>query len=160
MKEIVIYLLKASVFWTVYRFYLRRESFFVFNRVFLLSGIVAAFALPAVRLSYTVKIPYVASRFYGSVTVITDESAYAAGGFDPERLWLAAAVLYAAGVVFFILRNINVGRKVGRILRRSTGRRVERCVVVDDERVESPSSILVAISASWPTLPTTDIPTG
>jgi hypothetical protein len=50
MKEIIFYFLKSGlwifVFWTIYWIFLRKETFYKFNRFFLLFGLVFSFVLP------------------------------------------------------------------------------------------------------------------
>jgi len=61
METIALYLLK-SVAWTagfsaVYYLFLRNERFFLINRIYLISGIIASVFLPLLSISYSVEIP-------------------------------------------------------------------------------------------------------
>ncbi|WP_316781084.1 M56 family metallopeptidase [Pedobacter antarcticus] len=58
MEEIVLYLLKSSLFlslcYGIYYMFLKKETFFKFNRYFLLTGIFLSVILPLLNFSYTV----------------------------------------------------------------------------------------------------------
>ena len=58
MEAVGVYSLKATLvlllFWTIYQLFLRKETFYQFNRFFLLAGILAAFFLPLVKVHYPV----------------------------------------------------------------------------------------------------------
>lgn len=60
MEAFGLYSLKASVllllFWGIYYVGLRQESFYRFNRFFLLTGMIAALLLPLLTIHYTVKV--------------------------------------------------------------------------------------------------------
>lgn len=57
MSDFIIYLLKASIwlilFFSVYYFFLRKETFFEFNRYFLLFGLIASAVFPLLIFHYT-----------------------------------------------------------------------------------------------------------
>ena len=58
MNEIAIYLLKSSlwtgILWTFYQIFLRKETFFRFNRFFLISGLLLIIIAPILRFHYSV----------------------------------------------------------------------------------------------------------
>ena len=60
MEAFGIYSLKAGiiliVFWGIYRLFLQKETFYRFNRIFLLTGLIAALLLPLYTIHYTVEI--------------------------------------------------------------------------------------------------------
>lgn len=60
MEAFGIYSLKVAVilllFWGIYRIFLQKETFYRFNRVFLLAGLLAASILPLVIIRYTIEV--------------------------------------------------------------------------------------------------------
>lgn len=60
MEAFGIYSLKVAVilllFWGIYRVFLQKETFYRFNRVFLLAGLLAASILPLVIIRYTIEV--------------------------------------------------------------------------------------------------------
>ena len=61
MEALALYLFKSVIWLTgfalVYILFLRNERFFELNRIFLISGILAAFILPFITISYKVILP-------------------------------------------------------------------------------------------------------
>jgi hypothetical protein len=60
MENVIFYLLKSAiwitVFYLIYHFFLRKETFFKFNRFFLLVGLLASFALARCQYHYPVQV--------------------------------------------------------------------------------------------------------
>jgi len=60
MNDFLMYSFKSAlwmaVFYGIYHFFFRNETFFRFNRIFLFSGMIAAFVLPFFQLHYPVEI--------------------------------------------------------------------------------------------------------
>jgi TonB family protein len=109
MEEFAFFLLK-SVIWlasfaTVYFLFLKNERFFSINRMFLLSGIIAAILFPFITIRYTVFITELSnpSVDYLSVTGLNGVSV---GSKKPD-VGEVMFVIYLAGVLFFIIRNIK-----------------------------------------------------
>ena len=115
MEAIIIYLLKASLgivlFYTVYWLFLRKETFFNANRVFLASSLIVSLLLPFLGLTYTSHVPINES---GNLFVELDKnfnslSAYTSHSeiINTKLNWLNSLLLvYITGVVIFSLRII------------------------------------------------------
>ena len=60
MEAFGIYSLRATavliLFWSIYRLFLQKETFYRFNRFFLLTGLLAASILPLIIIRYTVEV--------------------------------------------------------------------------------------------------------
>jgi TonB-dependent SusC/RagA subfamily outer membrane receptor len=60
MESFGIYSLKAGVvltlFWGIYQLFMQKETFYRFNRGFLLTGLIAALLLPLITIRYTVEV--------------------------------------------------------------------------------------------------------
>jgi TonB family protein len=98
------YLLQASgclaVLYLLYRLLLHRETFFAFNRWYLLGSVVVAAGLPLVEL------PAPATPLYAMPAISLDAITLLPEGENARRLdWTGLLVkLYAAGAVFFAAR--------------------------------------------------------
>jgi beta-lactamase regulating signal transducer with metallopeptidase domain len=109
MDATLIYIWKASwvlaIFFVAYRLLLKKETFFLWNRLFLLLGIGASFLVPF--LHYTKYIELVPTT-YNAITPtsagfqrVTDSSNQMGMGFDTLLV-----LLYGLGVLFFITKFI------------------------------------------------------
>lgn len=60
MKDLIFYLFKSglwiTIFLAIYWFFFRKETFFRFNRIFLLSGLILSFLIPLYQFRYEIKI--------------------------------------------------------------------------------------------------------
>ena len=75
MASFEIYSLKAGIiltlFWGIYKLFLQKETFFSFNRQFLMTGLIAAIILPFIVIRYTVEVSVPAFPSY----LITESTA-------------------------------------------------------------------------------------
>ena len=115
MEELIVYLLKSGlctiVFFGIYWLFLKNETFYRFNRFFLLSGIVASMLLPAIQYSYQVTL-LVSSP-------LNQSTATAAVVQQENYLQLACyAVLsiYVSVTCFLILRHLTGLWKIKRMV--------------------------------------------
>ncbi len=116
MRELAEYLLKSgiwiAVFWAIYWFFLRRETFFRFNRFFLLAGLLLAWVLPFCQYRYTV---FLDLRLLTVPSVGEDA---VAEGVSVPSISIGSLLLgiYLVGAVVLLLRNL-VGLNKIRLLR-------------------------------------------
>lgn len=115
MEALAIYLLKSSlcamVFLGIYWCFFKNETFYRFNRYFLLTGLISSVALPLYTYSY-------------QVNIISE------GGFSPfaqstqpahgtAHVWLNIGLLfYATGALILLIRHIIGLSKIKRIINR------------------------------------------
>ena len=125
MELFFIHLLKSSsillLFLLSYYLFLRKETFFNSNRIFLIVGILISLTLPFVTFSKTI---YVASsaittaNFIPSSTITTNGNSVTT---EPLFDWsLLLIVIYLAGVVFFTLRLLYQLSIIRRIKKESS----------------------------------------
>jgi len=111
--DFLLYIAKSagilSLFYFIYRFILYKETFFTANRIFLISGITAAFLLPFLSFN---QVTYVIIPAIENITDLNvDTSLY----IDPSLLndtnqsykidWiLIITIIYSSGLTFFLLR--------------------------------------------------------
>jgi len=115
MEEPAIYLLKStlciSVFLGIYWCFLKNETFYRFNRYFLLSGLVCSLLLPFYTYTYNVNIL--------SSTSFTPSSGALIKGTDNTFPWFYIAIsIYLFGICFFLIRHIiglyRIKRMIGK----------------------------------------------
>ncbi len=121
MEPFVIYLFRSAVwiavFTLVYWLFLRNERFFLLNRIYLVSGMIASFILPFVTVRYVVELPLlqpVVTAGDASAVVVDTVSAEPVTRSLPAMVWLA-------GVVLLLVRQ---GVQTAAVLR--AARRAER----------------------------------
>lgn len=115
MEELIIYLLKSglitAVFFGIYWLFLKNETFYRFNRHFLLTGIIASLLLPFIKYSYNIDV--VVQSNIGLVPV-------AANVTQPTNglpLWLTIILsVYAAVTCFFMIRHIAGLMKIKKLV--------------------------------------------
>lgn len=104
MNEFLLYLLKSgiwiSVFWLIYWIFLRKETFFHFNRNFLFIGLLASLLLPFCQYTYIVDIAIPNISMSQSVEHAIAPASPVFNG------WLILFYIYVAGVVFFLCRYL------------------------------------------------------
>lgn len=139
METITEYLIKSAVWLTgfalVYLVFLRNERFFVLNRAFLLTGIIASIAFPWFSFHYTVVIPMI------PVTETTDIQMTTAGVAAEEPL--AQKFLFYAywsGILYLIFRLLKQTISVIGVIRKSGVSSYNNVQLVRTDRYPAPFS--------------------
>jgi len=115
METLLIYLLNASagigLFYLVYWFFLRKETFHVANRWFMFAALLSSVMLPLFPVQYTVLVESGSSE--GALTSIADSfknlpivsaNANAESGFSWQQ---ATGIIYFTGAFIFLLRLLT-----------------------------------------------------
>ncbi len=109
MEAFFVYLIKSGgilmLFLGAYHFFLKKETFFLSNRVFLIAGLLASFIVPLItftKIRYVLPEPMLTS----SPSVITEVSNVEVQPHDPFNWMLLVLIVYVAGVLFFTLKLI------------------------------------------------------
>lgn len=135
METLVLYLFKSSLitatFWSIYWCFLRNETFFRFNRYFLLAGLACALVFPFYTYSYRVDIFSSGNRFPDAPTENTEGSSWP----------LLGIFLYIAGVCFLLIRRLNGLMILRRVIRRSESVSVGGCNLINTEVFKSSFSV-------------------
>lgn len=141
METFGIYSLKAAVililFWGIYRLFLQKETFYRFNRFFLLTGLIAASILPAITIRYAVEVNAPAVIPIQIITVentIPAVEINTAGNSAFIRYWLPAIYLVAIAVIL-IVRSVGLSRLV-RTIRRSNNKRYKNYNLIESSEFE------------------------
>jgi TonB family protein len=120
MEAFGLYLLK-SVIWLsgfalIYILFLKNERFFLLNRVYLLSGILASLLLPLVTLHYIVFIPHETAITSGEIIQTGSFPGSNTPGLSPV---IFAGLFYIAGVLFVTSRIIIQNKSVLKAIKKS-----------------------------------------
>jgi len=138
MTSFLVYILRASValafFLAVYELFLKKETFFQLNRLFLVSGLMLAFLIPA----FPITSPFPSSADLPALDVASTSPA-AGGGFGPVEILFA---LYWAGVLVFLVRFGLQLAKLRGIVRHNGIRRIRGVKVVEVDHEFPPFSFL------------------
>jgi TonB family protein len=121
METFALYLIKSVIWLTgfalVYILFLKNERFFELNRIFLLSGILAALIFPFITVSYKVILPIVSdSQAEKDVVSAVQNTPVSISGPD---LGLMIFYLYLAGLLFVAFMIVRQGRSLLRAIKRS-----------------------------------------
>lgn len=118
METYAFYLFKSSVWLTgfslIYFLFLRNERFFVLNRIYLITGILASLIFPLITLHYTVELPLVPTTqdFTPRVQHVVPQLPA-----QPDYSWLW--YIYLTGITYLIFRIIKQTLPVLNLIRKS-----------------------------------------
>ncbi len=138
METFVVYLLKTGmwvgVFWLVYWLFLRQETFYRFNRYYLLAGLILPFIIPFVQLRYTVKIavPVTSGMPANLAETLSTHT------FDWTFVWL---LIYGCGIVAIAVRYLVGLRKIAVLLVSQSTEKTGSFHVVDSPGFRHPFSV-------------------
>ena len=128
METFGLYSLKAGViltlFWGIYRLFLQKETFYRFNRNFLLAGLVAAVILPLIVIRHTVEVIAPAYPVAGIEHIPADST------HDLPLSKLFLAVYLTVLVALLIVRSIGLAH-VFRSIRRNNHKRYAGCWLIE-----------------------------
>ncbi len=114
MKEFASYLLKSglwiTVFWCIYWFFLRKDTFHQFNRYFLLTGLMVSLTLPFFIYHYKVAVNLSIQDYY---------TPYATATQTPSaiNIWQLLLIIHALGAVFLLIRHFTGVWKIKKLIR-------------------------------------------
>lgn len=140
MKEFILYIIKSgiclSVFLIIYRLFLRRATFFRFNRYYLITGIIISFIIPAIRYTYDVAIkmqPISASGI---------ENIGAPSTYSALNIWTVTTAIYGIGIVILLVRNLLAYRKLFMLAKEGTQTYNTGYKIINTNKVQSPFTVL------------------
>lgn len=143
MKEFIIYIGQSAIcigiFFIIYRIFLRSSTSFRFNRIFLLSGLLASFILPTIRFSYEVVLPV-------SVSSLSDSSIPPVEETAEINIWFLLSIVYITGIIIQLLRNLTSYRKIIQLIRSGIQTKTDYYKVVDSPLIKSPFTVLNCIA--------------
>jgi TonB family protein len=139
MEAFAFYLIKSVIWLTgfalVYILFLRNERFFELNRIFLLTGILAALIFPFLTISYRIILPAVNDSLAEKTVVTALQNTPAAAGGPDFRLMLF--FLYLTGLLFVAFTIIRQGRSLVKVIRRSESIPADRMKLIKSAEYSS-----------------------
>lgn len=155
MEAFFAYLIKSAIcltlFLLVYIIFFRRTTFIVFNRVYLLCGLLASLVIPFYHFSYDV-----------IISAPTFEINYAPAGGTPVAVeqgiswWQAAIFVYIIGTAVLIIRNLIAYLRFTKLIRSGEKHSSGGIKFVNNKRVKSPFTVLNYIVLDSTTLSPTE----
>ncbi|GHT08590.1 TonB-dependent receptor [Bacteroidia bacterium] len=135
MENFIFYLLKSgiwiTVFWLIYRLFLRKETFFQFNRYFLLAGLPASFALALCQYRYPVHL---------NLQLMIAPEAVAAQPAPTGLLigWPVVFVaIYVVGMFVVLMHHLIGLNKIGRLIRKQKSSIHTKPPVIEIPQIQS-----------------------
>ena len=135
------YLIKVSailiLFYTCYKLFLNRETFFESNRYFLFIGLIAAFVLPLIVIPKYIEVePIITQNAY----VINETNSQSIVADNSISLTTTITYIYVIGVLFFIGRFLLQFSSLVLLYLNSTKQRVASYIYVITRKALSPFS--------------------
>lgn len=173
MKEFIIYLIKSglcvSIFLLIYKLFMRSTTFFKFNRIFLICGLVIALIIPTISYTYDVvkvststvmpqdierlastptlsKVSEVDVDYNQEEPVVTVKKVNAFL-INLDYVWTAIFALYLLVVLLLIVRNIMAHINLWKLYKNSPKIEFEGYRVVDSSSINSPFTLFGVIFA-------------
>ena len=155
MENFLIYLLKAStgimLFYLFYYLVLRKETFYVSNRLYLIAGLILAIILPAFPVSYTTPVALINnSDFFtmnenpiGDFVISNTSESESLSFWNNPALILSSIYLLGAG--FFLFRLIFQTAFVAIQLRNGKKMLIDEVTVINIKRKIMPFSFFNAV---------------
>ena len=138
MITFFIYLFKVScwvaVWWLIYHIFLRKETFYTFNRFYLMSGLVASFLIPLMKIYYPVEI-FITQNANSTVA----EKAHTQSNVVMDT-YSVLFYVYLFFVAFFIIRQIFLLLKINGMIRSAGYKITDEYRLVDSIKTKIPFS--------------------
>ncbi len=143
METFFIYLIKSiiclTVFLGIYIVFLRQTTFILFNRIYLLFGLLASLVIPAFKYTYDVMVNI------DLTNNIVSENIQPIAAATPSGInwWQIVLLVYITGIVILFIRNISAYIKVTRLIRTGSIFNDPNGVkLVYNEGIKSPFSVV------------------
>lgn len=139
--EILIYISKTGIylliFLLVYVLFLRKTTFFHFNRLYLFSGLILSFILPFYQYSYNVYLS----------TPVSTMSQYAINGTSssPETGYSVIEILliiYSIGVCISLIRSIYFIIRFRKMLKGKVVVKQDKYKIISDDTITAPFTVI------------------
>lgn len=145
MESFILYITKSAVcltiFLLIYVLFLRPATFFRFNRLFLMFGLVASLIIPSIRFTYDVLIQIPISSLSGLET--TDAVSADKVSELPVNMWTILFGIYLIGVLLIAGRNLLAYYKLRQLIK--SGEKYDytkEYKIIENNKVKSPFTVL------------------
>ncbi len=151
MNPLITYIIQTSVaislFYLIYWLFLRKETFFNFNRYYFVVSIVTALSLPFLELGRTpvfentARVQAITGGYYYVEKAVIPQTVMTSSGISPGYGFMDIVLwIYFAGAGFLLFRLIFQAVWFWRKIRKSTKVEISGMRIVLDEKVGSPFS--------------------
>lgn len=141
MEVLGLYLLKSAccitVFFGVYWCFLKNETFFHFNRYFLIAGLICSILLPFYTYTYELRLIVPISQDAPSIGTTAASSSL----LKDKLLSNYAGIAYAAIVCFLVARHVLGLLKIKQVIAKSGYRSIKDCRLVSTPEFKSSFSV-------------------
>ena len=142
MKDFIIYLLQVAsclgIFGAIYYLFLRKQTCFLFNRIYLLVGLIGSFIFPFVKFTYKVVINSATIPLnVSSNKVVTEVS-------TPSQftIWSILAAIYLMGLIFIVSKNVKSYKQLYKIKKEGNCIKGEEYTLIESKKVGTSFSTL------------------
>ncbi|MDH6309276.1 TonB-dependent SusC/RagA subfamily outer membrane receptor [Dysgonomonas sp. PFB1-18] len=141
METFIIYIAKTGIclgiFLVVYTLFLRKTTFFKFNRVFLLVGFITSLVIPAIKYTYDVVVSLpVAFDTESTETVAPIAESQAIS------IWTILSAFYLIGISFLVIRNIYTYKSLYGLIRNGQRSQGNGYKIIENKDIKSPFTVL------------------
>ncbi|WP_316822930.1 M56 family metallopeptidase [Pedobacter gandavensis] len=140
MEVLGLYLLKSvcciTLFFGVYWCFLKNETFFRFNRYFLISGLICSILLPFYTYTYELRLNLPISNAANELSAGIDSSL-----IKENLLSSYVGIAYAVIVLFLLARHIFGLLKIKKVISKSGYRSIKNCRLVSTPEFKSSFSV-------------------
>jgi len=137
MEALFLYLLKSaiclSIFAAIYFLFLRKETYFRFNRLFLLSGLIISIILPLWQWHYTVEVAQAPLVQTIELPALNAALTGMASAQTPDKPLTILLLIYTIGILAVLLYHFYGVMKIGRWLRRGRQTKWNGLIVVSND---------------------------
>ncbi|WP_316753161.1 M56 family metallopeptidase [Pedobacter gandavensis] len=141
MEALALYLLKSAlciaVFYAVYWCFLKYETFFRFNRIFLIAGLICAVFLPLYTYTYEVRLDITA----GLADSLTIPAPAAAPALKESYFIYYLAIAYALVACVLLARHVFGLIKIKKVIAKAGYRSIKECRLVRTPEFKSSFSV-------------------
>ncbi|MDR1611073.1 MAG: hypothetical protein LBS08_06155, partial [Candidatus Symbiothrix sp.] len=139
MNDFLLYIFKSAIwiaiFYCIYRFFFRNETFLQFNRAFLLAGMVASFALALCRFRYPVEIMHPVLSGTGSASTAVNDAISVYSG----KMGFFLLIYMAGTLALFLYYGFGLS-KIRKLIRRQHSNSGKKPKVIYVSGIQSPFS--------------------
>lgn len=156
MKDIILYLLQVNIciciFLFAYKFFLRNATFLKFNRIFLLSGLVASFIIPCFRFTYDIHI----NRSLQDMMIPENIAGPVQSQPDSVGSWIILFIVYICGVIVLSSRYLISLRTLYKLINTGLKSKTSGYTLIHHKDVNSPFTVFRYIFLNTLTISNTE----
>lgn len=144
METFIVYIIKVAVclgaFLSIYAIFLRKTTFFKFNRFFLIAGFIISLVIPSIKPTYDVVISVsVPATVMDAVPEVSAPVVASLPSFNP---WYLLVAIYLVGILLFLIRNIYSYLKIAKLIKNGIKTKNNGFVLIENMSIKSAFTVL------------------